>query len=384
MSKFKMCFENGKEVLLLIPIFSLMNVYQNLLSAQPISKQLHDIMASIYPGGSPGAVILVVDNNKIVIKEGFGITDMDSKRNITSQTNFRMASVSKQFTAMCILLLAKEKKISLNDPITKYLTGLPSFAEKIQIKHLLTHSSGLRDYETMIPAGMTSQLSDANVLTFIRYSDSLYFEPGSKFRYSNTGFCLLTEIVRKVTGIPYELFIRENIFKPLSMNHSAMMVKSATITDRAYGYHDDGGQWKFADQSITSATMGDGCVYTNTNDYLKWIRSFWNNIFLSTGYPLNPLVPRIKINNRIDYGYGWFTALEKDGSRAEFHSGESTGFHNMVFQNPSKKFLIVIFSNNDDDRISKAFDQVAEAMHVQLNLKNENASLFHVLSGIYE
>lgn len=352
--------------------------------SQDLKNQLHQIMEDIYPDSLPGASLLVIKNNKIIIKEGFGLEDLESKSKITPATNFRMASVSKQFTAMCILLLNDQHKISLNDPITKYLNSLPSFAATVTIKNLLTHSSGLQDYESLIPSERTTQVTDADVLELVRHTDSLYFTPGTQFRYSNAGFCILTQIVEKVSGMSYEDFISENIFQPLGMLHTMMYKKGENIPERAYGYHQKNDQWNFADQSITSATLGDGCVYTSLNDYQKWISALWDQKLFRFNKNSNPLLPHIPISQKMDYGFGWFTSIQTDVTRSDFHSGESTGFHNIVYHNPEKRTLIVIFSNSDDERIARAFDRVADAMQLKLLLGKQNESLFDYLSKIYE
>ena len=352
--------------------------------SQDLKKQLHQIMEDIYPDSLPGASLLVIKDDKIIINEGFGLADLESKRKVTPATNFRMASVSKQFTAMCILLLYDRHKISLDDPITKYLNGLPSFAANVTIKNLLTHSSGLQDYESLIPPERTTQVTDADVLELVGHTDSLYFTPGTQFRYSNTGFCILTQIVEQISGIPYENFISANIFKPLEMLATMMYKKGENIPERAYGYHQKNDQWNFADQSITSATLGDGCVYTSLNDYQKWISALWDQKLFRFNKNSNPLLPHVSISKKMDYGFGWFTSIEADGTRSDFHSGESTGFHNIVYQNPEKKTLIVIFSNSDDERIATAFDKAADTMQIKLILGKKNESLFDYLSKIYE
>lgn len=341
-------------------------------------------MSAIYPGGEPGAALVVLRNDSVIISEGFGVTDLDAKNLITEQTNFRMASVSKQFTAYCMLELQHQQKINLGDPITKYLSGLPSFAQQITIRHLMTHSSGLQDYEPLIPATRTSQVTDADVLNIIRSTDSLYFKPGTKFRYSNTGFCLLTQIIESVSGISYPDFIRKHIFEPLQMKNSTIMQTGKPIHERAFGYHSEHGEWKFADQSVTSATMGDGCVYTSLDDYARWIQSLWHQNLRSFNAENNPLIERMHIANELYYGYGWFTCKLPDGNRVDFHSGESTGFHNIVFHQPEKKMLIAIFSNSDDERISKAFDKVANILKTAWPGKDKGISLFDYIHRQYE
>lgn len=368
---------------LIIPLFLIHMLQASSGHTQDLGMQLQQVMRDIYQPDAPGAALLVLKNDSIVISEGFGLRDMDFKNPINSTTNFRMASVSKQFTAFCLLLLARNNQLKLDDPVSKYLTELPSFAQNITIKNILTHSSGLLDYEPLIPDSTTGQITDADVLAMICKTDSLYFRPGTKFRYSNTGYCLLTQIVERVTGIPYPEFIRTKIFEPLQMKHSSIMQSALSIPQRAFGYHHNNGQWQFADQSITSATMGDGCVYTCLEDYAKWIRSLWNEQLISFNEKNNPLLPYFHIMDSLDYGFGWFTLKTKPGNRVDFHSGESTGFHNIVFHEPEKKLLIVIFSNSDDERISGAFDRVAQILNIALPGKAKDQSLFQYLHKIY-
>lgn len=368
----------------LLFFFAIAMLSNRTATAQELKKQLHDVMTNSYSPDNPGGALLVIKDGKVIIKEGFGVTDLDSKKPITPLTNFRMASVSKQFTAFCILTLTHQHKINLHDPVSKYLTGLPSFANKVTIQHLLTHSSGLQDYESLISDSVTQQVSDADVLNLIRGSDSLYFEPGSKFRYSNGGYCLLTQIIEHVSGMSYPDFIHQFVFEPLKMQHTSIMQKGQVIPDRSYGYHQAEGEWKFADQSVTSATMGDGCIYTSLNDYSKWIMALWSEQLFSFQKDNNPMLPHIRLSDMLDYGFGWFTCRLPDGIRCDFHSGESTGFHNIVFHQPAKKLLIVIFSNSDDERISKAFDQVAKIMKIDWPGREKGISLFDYMHSQYE
>lgn len=343
--------------------------------------RLDSLMKKIYPADIPGAALLVVRDNQVIINKGYGLADINSKEIISSDTHFRMASVSKQFTAMCILILQNQNKLNINDAVIKYLPSLPKFAEDITIKQLLTHTSGIADYELLIPKDQKEQISDADVLQLISGSDSLYFKPDSKFKYSNTAFCLLTQIVEKVSGLSYPEFIRENIFTPLDMKHTVIYEKDKNIFKRAYGYHLKDNKWIFADQSITSATMGDGSVYTSLNEYQKWIQSLWDKQFDND--LLNPLKPHAIIKKGLSYGYGWFIANEADGSNVYFHSGESTGFHNIVYHNPEKNFLVVLFSNCDDDRVSDVFNEIMNNLNIKLQGISKGKTLFEFLSNIY-
>ena len=220
-------------------------------------------------------------DNKIVYRKGYGLANVETKSLITPETNFRMASVSKQFTAMGILLLEKGGKLSLNDPLTKFF---PNFngkvGQKVQIRHLLTHSSGILDYEAVMNPNQREQLSDADVLTLIKDRDSLYFEPGIQFRYSNSAYCLLALVIEKVSGKPFASFIRQRIFQPLKMNQSVIYEAGKPIANRAMGYRKKDNRFVFSDQSVTSATKGDGGVYTSLIDYQKWNEALRNSTLL--------------------------------------------------------------------------------------------------------
>lgn len=361
-------------------------IFQTNLNAQSMYEKIEPICQSLYSPYAPGAAVIVIKDGIQVMNDGFGMTNLRSQKKITPDTHFRIASVSKQFTAMCILLLQAQGKIRVDQPARKYLPTLPAFAGTITIQQLMNHTSGIADYEALIPRDQSQQVSDADVLKLVSNSDGLYFEPGSAFRYSNTAFCLLTQIVEKVSGMSYPKFIERYLFEPSQMSTSTIYDESEEITERAYGYHQIDGTWVPADQSLTSATMGDGSVYTSVNEYQKWIKVLWG-IGSSELYGLNIAEAtssgRVAVKNGLSYSNGWFIATETDGSTVFFHSGESTGFHNIVFHNPSKKTLIAIFSNSDDDRVSQAFDKISNTLRVKVEAVPEGTSLFDFLSKIY-
>ncbi|MGH2642466.1 MAG: serine hydrolase domain-containing protein [Chitinophagaceae bacterium] len=358
------------------------------VNAQSIAQHADSIMQHLYPDNKPGAALLIEKNGKIIIEKGYGLADLKTKTSVTSSTDFRMASVSKQFTAMSIMLLAERNRLSVNDKITKYFTHLPSSLRSITIRQLLTHSSGIWSYEELIPDTQKTQVLDEDVLNLIETKDSAYFSPGTEFRYSNTGYCLLALIVQKVSGVPFAEFIMQNIFQPLKMKNSMEYIEGENIPDRAYGYHWNNGQYHFADQSVTSATKGDGGVYTSLKDYLKWNNALRKNQLLSKALTDSIFTGHVVVKDGVKYGYGWFIGKETDGTSCMFHSGESTGFHNIVYRNPQKHLLIVIFSNRDDNAIAEAFDEIADLMEVEINFKEKNStgkqpSLFHWLSNVY-
>lgn len=314
-----------------------------------LPKRLDSLMRATTQLGQPGAALLVELDGKVIYQSGRGSANVATKTPITPETNFRMASVSKQFTAMGILLLEKDGKLSLADPIVRFF---PEFngqvGRKVQVRNLLTHSSGLLDYEAVMNPNQHEQLLDADVLTLLKDRDSLYFEPGSAFRYSNSGYCLLALIVERVSGQPFSTFIRERIFKPLHMTQSVIYEARKPIANRAMGYRKKGTNYLFSDQSVTSATKGDGGVYTSLTDYKKWIDALRNHTLIDLQATLARTGQAIRSKPGSYYGAGWF--FQQPNSLVLFHSGSTCGFNNFVVSIPDKNFLMAYFSNKADNK----------------------------------
>lgn len=325
-----------------------------------LSQQLDATLQANTKAGQPGIALKVEIDGKVAYEKSIGIADLKTKHPITSATNFRMASVSKQFTAMAILLLEKDGKLTLSEPISRFF---PQFnrrvADKVRIRHLLTHSSGLLDYESVMNPNQQEQLMDADVLTLIAHKDSLYFEPGTQFRYSNSGFCLLALIVEKVSGQSFADFVQQRIFTPLGMVQSRVYVPDKTLPNRAMGYaRKVSGEIYFSDQSVTSATKGDGGVYTSLNDYQKWSMALRNNSLIDLRAALANVQQPIGEKPGSFYGDGWFYTQPE--SPILFHSGSTCGFSTFVIHVPDKRFQITFFSNIADQ--DKAFSDVLNVL----------------------
>jgi CubicO group peptidase (beta-lactamase class C family) len=322
----------------------------NISFAQNFQKKLDSLLQAQVGKDAAGMAVLVMKNGKILYKDGFGFANIDAQIPITPQTNFRMASVSKQFTAACIILLENRKKLSYEDNLLKFF---PDFnhdvGSKIKVKHLLTHTSGILDYEDLIPVNQTEQISDADVLKILQNQSKVYFKEGSKFRYSNSGFCLLEQIVEKASGQNFVTFIKSNIFEPLGMSNSTIYEAKRHSPHRAMGYaRNKDGKLIFSDQSITSATKGDGCVYTSLEDYAKWYQALLNNKLINFDEELKKINHSIEGIKNINYGLGWFNGYGEQGIEL-YHTGSTCGFSNLVNIVPGKQFLFVCFSNIADN-----------------------------------
>jgi len=319
----------------------------NLSFGQTFQQALDSLLEYNFPVNSAGIAVLVMKNNQEIYKKGAGLANIEKKEAITPNTNFRMASVSKQFTAMCIMLLEKQGKLSYEDNLLKFFPDFAiSVGKNIKIKHLLTHSSGIIDYEDLIPEKQTLQILDDDVLRLVKNQTTTYFEAGKKFRYSNTGFCLLEQIVEKVSGETYSSFIEKNIFSPVGMRNTRLYSENTQIPNRAMGYaRNEKGEITFSDQSITSATKGDGCVYTSLNDYKKWVIALNKNQLVNLETQLAKINYQINDTSKFEYGLGWFNYQNSKNQLELYHTGSTCGFSNSVSIIPKNNYLFVFFSN---------------------------------------
>jgi CubicO group peptidase (beta-lactamase class C family) len=305
-------------------------------------RQSVDTLMRDYTGDVPGASVIVIRNGDVVFRKSFGMANLEERIASMPQTHYRLASVTKQFTAAAILTLRDRGKLSLDDRITRFLPPLPE--NSITIRQLLTHTSGLVDYEDLIPPGTTRQLKDVDVLHLLESQRSTYFLPGSKFRYSNTGFAFLALIVERASGERFANFLRQNIFAPLGMQSTVAFEEGvSTVANRAYGYSRKGTGWRRTDQSLTSAVLGDGGIYTSVDDLVKWVATLENGRFSVASQPVvetgDPTRPR--------YGFGWYFG-EHAGKRVVFHTGETIGFRNALVRFPDQHLAVIVLTNRNE------------------------------------
>ena len=304
-----------------------------------------DRIMAAYAGERPGAAVLVVQDGEPIVRKAYGLANMEERTPATTQSNYRLASVTKQFTAAAILLLADDGRLQLSDPARRWLPSLPLAADPVTIRHLLTHTSGLIDYEDVIPATLTAQLRDADVLRLMESQDRTYFAPGTSYRYSNSGYALLALIVERASGASFAGFLRKRIFIPLGMNNTVAHEEGASaVPQRAYGYSHSGGAWTRTDQSQTSAVLGDGGVYSSIEDLARWDAALYDARLLSEESLRLAFTPATPTDDPdIEYGFGWRITGD-----SVWHSGESIGFRNVIVRYPTRRLTVVILTNRND------------------------------------
>jgi len=306
-----------------------------------------DALMRDYQGQVPGASVLVLRDGRPLLRRGYGLADVQAGVRAGPHTHYRLASVTKQFTAAAILLLAQDGKLSLDDPVKRWLPSLPAAADGITLRHLLSHTSGLVDYEDHIPPGFEGQLHDIDVLHILEGQDRTYFAPGSDYRYSNSGYALLALVVGEASGSDFASFLHERIFAPLGMDHAVAHQDGVdTVADRAYGHSLVDGRWTRTDQSQTSAVLGDGGIYASIDELARWDAALYEDGRLLRPGSLAAMFSPATATDEPDvphYGMGW--RLNGDNV---WHSGESIGFRNVIVRWPGERLTVVVLSNRDD------------------------------------
>ena len=306
-----------------------------------------DALMQRYAGDVPGASLLVLKDGKPIVSRSYGVANLEDGDKATPATNYRLASVSKQFTAAAILLLAESGRLNLDDPVRHWLPTLPETASAVTLRQLLTHTGGLVDYEDLIPPGTIEQVSDDDVLRLLSATSKTYFAPGTAYRYSNSGYVLLGLVVERASGTSLPLYLRQHIFQPLHMDHTLMYVRGGPgVENRAYGYSEENGSWTRTDQSVTSATRGDGGIYSSVDDMAKWDAALYDDRLLSDASRKLAFTPHVKVTGEpyeASYGYGWRITGD-----TLWHSGESIGFRNVIVRWPKQRLTVILLSNRNE------------------------------------
>jgi CubicO group peptidase (beta-lactamase class C family) len=297
-----------------------------------------------YHGAVPGAAVLVLRDGRPLFRRAYGNADLEAQRPVSPATNFRLASMTKQFTAAAVLLLAQEGRLSLDDPVRRWLPSLPPATDAVRVRDLLTHVSGVIDYEELIPAGTTRQLHDADVLRLLEAENRTYFTPASQYRYSDSGYALLSLIVARAARQPFAAFLRERIFAPLGMQGSvAYEAGVSQVRERAVGYRAAAGRWQRDDQSLTSAVLGDGGIYSSIADLARWDAALYDARLLSDATRAQAFTPWVSTEDpHVQYGFGWRITGE-----TLWHSGETVGFRNVIVRWPRRHFTVIVLTNRD-------------------------------------
>jgi CubicO group peptidase (beta-lactamase class C family) len=296
--------------------------------------------------GAPGAAVAVVDHGRLAFLRVYGLADLEKRSAVRASTNFRLASLTKPFTALATMLLIREGRLTLDERVADVLPEFPAYGRDIRIRHLLTHTSGLRAYQDFVPESSTRHVKDRDVLALLRRTDRLLFPPGTAFRYGDSGYAVLALVVETVSRQPFAAFVRDRIFVPAGMTSSVVWQPGASeVRHRALGYAATRSGFRLADHSNTSTVLGDGGIYSSVHDLVAWDRALderklldarlqrlaWTPATLDDGTPLH-------------YGLGWFIDSGAAGTRV-FHRGDTSGFSHFIVKYPERQQTLIVLTN---------------------------------------
>ena len=350
-------------------------------------KKVDAIFSAVSSPDSPGFAVLVRKDGQTIFERGYSLRDLRTKTKIDAQTNFRLASFTKQFTAMAIMLLVHDGKLRYDETLAEIFPDFPTYGKTITVRNLLNHTSGLPDYEDLMDAaekvkGPTwtreRQIQDDEVLELLKKEKAGKFAPGTSWSYSNSGYVVLGLIAAKVSGKSYGEFLHQRIVAPLTMNHTIVFQKGKNaVANRAFGHTKEKDVFKETDQSSTSATLGDGGIYSNLEDLAKWDDALRNHTLLTEKemqpaltpakladgsephWPKEPNDDNLAPGKPVSYGFGWFLDPYK-GHRRMWHSGSTVGFYTIIERFIDERLTVIILSNRTDWDREKVAQQVAD------------------------
>ena len=341
--------------------------HQALAQKTDLSAQVDGLFTDWNGGNTPGAGLLVIRDGKVLIKKGYGLANIETKTPITPDTCFLLGSVTKQFTAMAVMLLAERGQLRYDDPLAKFFPQFPPYAQKITVRNLLNHTSGLPDYEALFveqgliekdwPRSVKTTRSRfeptaRDALNLLARQPNLLFEPGTKFEYSNSGYVVLAQIIEKASTQSYAQFLKQNIFKPLGMKRSYVYDESRpNIPGRAASYTMKDSTYREIDYTPLNAIYGEDNVYTTLNDLVKWERALSSTKLVKAETLQQAFSSGVLTDgSRTGYGYGWFLG-ETLGIKYVGHSGGWLGFANVIRRYPDYRFTVVLLTNYDKFRL---------------------------------
>ena len=344
---------------------------------ETLEAKIDQLFAEWSKPDSPGAAIAITSDGEVIFTQGYGMANLEYDIPITPTTIFDIASVSKQFAAFAIATLAHEGKLSLDDDIRTHLPDVPDFGNTITLRHLLHHTSGLRDWvQSLVIAGVAMEdvISFKHILKMARHQKALNFEPGEAYLYSNTGYNLLAEIVEKVTGDSFREWTDTNIFKPLAMTNSHFHDDHQMILkNRAYSYQAvENGRFKHAVNNTTA--LGSSSLFSTVEDLAKWILNF-DDTQIGEQIVIEQMHQRGVLNNgeQISYAFG-LNIGEYRGLKTVGHSGSWRGFRSHLIRFPEQKFGVVILCNLDTFNPLRLTEKVADLYLADVLAPVEEAS----------
>lgn len=343
---------------LLIMLFATVSA---VAQTQSISTKIDSLLSDVFKDkNGPGGIIMVAKQGKPVYQKAFGKSNVELKVNLKTADVFQLGSMTKQFTAVAILQLEEQGKLSVNDVVSKFIPDYPN-GNNITLHHLLTHTAGIKDFTKMKSLNQIAQkdLSPTEMIAFFK-NEAVDFAPGEKFDYNNSGYFLLGYVIEIVSGEKYEDYIKKYIFDKAEMTNSRYANDVAVIKNRAYGYHKKENGYVNKSRISFNIPYSSGALMSTLDDMLKWQNSLNTNLLVNAN-TIKKAFSKYKLSNGDDftYGYGWHIK-DINATPTREHGGSIFGFKTMGVYIPSKDIYVLGFSNCDCNSPTQVTRDIAE------------------------
>ena len=343
-------------IILFILFVTISKPTQAQIQPEELEQKVDSLLLETVSDKTPGSAVLVIKNKEIILNKGYGLANLDYDIPVTQNTVFDLASVAKQFAGYAIAILAEQGVLSEEDDVRTYIPELPEFDHTITIGNLLHHTSGLRDWtNTLSLSGRSFEdvISMDHILRMAYQQEELNFTPGDEYRYSNTGYNLLAEIVKRTTESSFREWTDQNIFQPLGMTQTFFLDDhNEIIKNRAVGYYQDGDAFHYSPNTLTA--LGSSSLYSTTTDLAKWVK----HLMYPSG-ERKPVVDRMlqtqTLSNGEDnnYAYGILVNTFR-GTPWIYHSGGWASFRTYLVMLPDQDLAIVVLNNNGKNAFNTA------------------------------
>ena len=335
-------------------------------------------LSEIHQRGQFNGNVLVVENGKIAFQGAYGQSNTDPADSLNLHSVFRLGSVSKQFTAMAVMILKEEGKLKYDQDLSDFIPELPY--KNISIRHLLNHTSGLPDYTRLMAENWKPELEEDDPERFITGNEDIikmlaekkpeiYFRPGEQWQYSNTGYVLLASVVSRASGLPFEQFLKEYIFKPIGMNSTVVYDyvpgKDPSMPLRVYGYRKElNGELVPNDCHFLNPAQGDGGIYSTLGDMYKWDQALYTDKLVPQSTLQEAFTPgKLNDGSNTNYGFGWFIPNTASGKKVVDHTGGWVGFVTYIYRETEENNCIVILTNNSSSYFGGAMFPLRNIMN---------------------
>lgn len=329
---------------------------------QTPAEKVDALLAPWSQGDTPGAAILVIKDGQVLLKKGYGLANLETRQPIDPDTAFLLCSVTKQFTAMAVMILAERGKLRYEDPLSSFFPEFPPYAQRITVRHLLQHTAGLPEYDDLFvasgridgfwPRSAKSRPSafeptSKDVLRLLAQQKELQFAPGERWQYSNSGYVILAQIVEKASGQTFAQFLQQEIFQPLGMKRSRLYDETRpTIGKRATSYRlAANGVYRDIDYAPQNAVYGGDNIYSTIEDMYQWDQALYTENLVRAATLREAFTPgRLNDGTATRYGFGW-GLQEALGREALAHGGSWLGFRTYILRFPDQRFTVIVLAN---------------------------------------